>query len=127
MGENKEVDISKTIMETIKLLEEKLVLIKELNVEKHQEMREKLDNIYNQSKNKTLNVFETVNLLMQLQNEAIAFMDESMLSKNNQLTIYNEHKKGFFSRIFEKIKKVFTSKLNNEQTAVESTEEVLIK
>ena len=98
-----------------------------MDIEKHQEMREKLDNIYNQSKNKTLNVFETVNLLMQLQNEAIAFMDESMLPKNNQLTIYNEHKKGLFSRIFEKIKKVFTFKLNSEPTAVESTEEVLIK
>ena len=37
MNNNEPTDISKTIMETIKLLEEKLVSIKEVDEEKHDE------------------------------------------------------------------------------------------
>ena len=105
MEENKEIDISKTIMNTIKLLEEKLEDIKKVDEQKHGEMREELDNIYEASKNKRLNVFETVNQLMQLQNETIAFLDTALEKKQAECTdlqIYTEPKKGFWERLFEK-------------------------
>ena len=100
----KEIDISKTIMNTIKLLEEKLEIIKEVDNEKYEEIREKLDNIYKQSESKSLNVFETVNLLMKLQNETITFLDEYRKKSQEctELAINADHKKGFLERLLEK-------------------------
>ncbi len=116
MSSSEPTDISKTIMDTIKLLEEKLVPIKEVDEEKHNQMRKELDGIYEASKNKTLNAFETVNLLMKLQNEAITFMDtdEYKLGDANttELTIYTGPEKGFFRKLIEKIKnKIFKPKI----------------
>lgn len=115
MNNNEPTDISKTIMETIKLLEEKLVPIKEADETKHDEMRKELDGIYEASKNKTLNAFETVNLLMKLQNEAITFMDSDLYKQGStELTIYTGPEKGFFKRLIEKIKnKIFKQKIVN--------------
>ncbi len=118
MSNKKETDISKTIMDTIKLLEEKIISIKEVDENKYEEMRKELDSIYEASKNKTLNAFETVNLLMKLQNDAITFMDTDLYKKGNQnvteLTIYNGPEKGFFKKLIEKIKnKIFKTKIIN--------------
>ncbi len=118
MNNNEPTDISKTIMETIKLLEEKLVPIKEVDEEKYAQMRKELDSIYEASKNKTLNAFETVNLLMKLQNEAITFMDTDEYKQGDanttELTIYTGPEKGFFRRLIEKIKnKIFKPKILN--------------
>ena len=106
MNESKEVDISKTILETIKLLEEKITSIKEVDNNMYEEMRKKLDDIYEASKNKTLNAFETVNSLMQLQNEAIIFFDtrQNMLG----LQVYNKPSKNPIKKFFEMIKNKFT-------------------
>lgn len=116
MNNGNQNDISTTIMETIKLLEEKLIHIKEVDEEKYNEMRKELDGIYEASKNKTLNAFETVNLLMKLQNEAINFMDTDVYrlgdANTTELTIYTGPEKGFFKKLIEKIKnKIFKSKI----------------
>ena len=116
----KEIDISKTIMDTIKLLEEQLEKIKEVDNEKYGEIRTKLDDIYEQSKNKSLNVFETVNSLMKLQNDTITFLDTNRppVQESTELTIYKEHKKGFLERLFEKfISKIKGIRRKNENLA----------
>ena len=120
MNESKEVDISKTILETIKLLEEKITSIKEVDNNMYDEMRKKLDDIYEASKNKTLNAFETVNSLMQLQNEAIIFFDtrQNMLG----LQVYNKPSKNPIKKFFEMIKNKFVeiSQWRHNRDLVES-------
>ena len=119
MEENKEIDISKTIMETIKLLEEKMELIKQVDVNKYSEIREQLDHIYGDSKEKKLNVFETINLLMKLQNETInclhIYVYQQYAQKEKQLQVYEENPKGFWRRLFEKFFNKF-SKLKKNDT-----------
>ena len=105
MNESKEIDISKTILDTIKLLEEKLSTIKEVDEKMYKEMREKLDDIYEKSKTKTLNAFETVNLLMKLQNETIVFLDERQNCLS--LQVYNKPSKNPIKKFFEIIKNKF--------------------
>ncbi len=120
MNESKEIDISKTILDTIKLLEEKLTTIKEVDENMYKEMRKKLDDIYEASKTKTLNAFETVNLLMKLQNETIVFLDERQTCLS--LQVYNKPSKNPIKKFFEIIKNKFIelSQWRHNRTLVEN-------
>ena len=122
MNENKEIDISTTILNTIKILEEKLIEIKQLDIKTYEEMRKKLDEIYEASKNKTLNVIETVNLLMKLQNDTIAFLDTYIDENTMSLQIYNPPTqnpiKRFFIMIKNKIMEI--SKFRHNKTVLET-------
>ena len=83
-------------------------------------MREKLDDIYEKSKTKTLNAFETVNLLMKLQNETIVFLDERQNCLS--LQVYNKPSKNPIKKFFEIIKNKFIelSQWRHNRTLVEN-------
>ena len=125
MNENKEIDISSTILNTIKILEEKLVEIKEVDIKTYEEMRKKLDEIYEASKNKALNVIETVNLLMKLQNETIAFLD-AHIQNNMSLQIYKPQSQNPIKRflIMLKNKIMELSKLRQNKVLPETANEI---
>ena len=103
MDENKEIDISRTILNTIKLLEEEITSIEKIDIETYEKIRKKLDEIYDASKNKKLNVIEIVNLLMQLQNETITFLDTSM-QNSMELQIYKPQSQNPIKRFFVMLK-----------------------
>ena len=122
MDENKGIDISKTIMDTIKLLEEKLALIKEVNIIKYTIIRKRLNEIYEASKNKQLNVFETVNLLMKLQNEIIEVLDDDAYkNQNNKASENNEQLEE--EKCVEETNKEEQAKPLETETEVESNKE----
>ncbi len=137
MKKDKTGDIVKTIEDTIHLLNEKLIKIKQVDNRRFEEMQGKLDQVILGSKNGSLSAFEIVDLLMKLQNETIIFLDTTLYKENSNelnrlhdseekttdMQLYVPPKKGFWEKIGEKflgIKKI-TSSLELDKASLENT------
>ena len=133
MGENKEVDISKTIMETIKLLEEKLVLIKELDVEDTFKLMENRNNPYPYIKRADYFV-----LLSEFEGYGMVIDEAKILNKNIAITntAAKEAVKGYSKKIifentedaiFEGLKQILQKNVIFEEDETEFDNEYLLE
>ena len=108
-----ENNIARTMLASIKLIDEKLLKIKEIDQEKYEEMKKRLDEAQNNLAEKKAEVVDIINELMSLLNETIVFLNirleeeekEVQEVKELQLTIPN--KPNIFVRIINKIKEIF--------------------
>ena len=107
-----ENNIVRTMLASIKLIDEKIEKIKELDNEKYEEMKKRLDEAQNNLAEKKSEVVDIINELMSLLNETVVFLDtklemeeEEKKSQELQLTIPN--KPNIFVRIINKIKEIF--------------------
>lgn len=117
-----ENNIVRTMLTSIKLIDEKILKIKEIDNEKYEEMKKRLDEAQNNLAEKKAEVVDIINELMGLLNETIIFLDMQLEEKEKekelqamQLAIPN--KPNIFVRIINRIKEFFAK--HNVQSQLE--------
>lgn len=93
--------ISATIQKSIQLIGEKIERVEQVDLERAEWMKTKMNHLQQGAKTQQLNAFEVLDEILNLQNELILFLDQEK-NQETSLQVYVPPKQSFFSKVLEK-------------------------